>query len=117
MEEEDLKLKCIGRYRLDDEQDEVKTMNWLLKCSMTNNQNNLQSLKQMILCMDLNHQNYGHLSKSERLLAMKLNQAEDAVEITLITIFRWLGTHVGQFEMNKLMKELQSNTSGADEKQ
>ena len=106
MEEKDLKLKCIGRYRLDDEPDEVKTMNWLLKCSMANNQNNLQSLKQMILCMDLNHQNYEHLSESEKSLAMKVNQAEDAVEIVLTTIFRWLGTSVGQFEMNKLMGEL-----------
>ena len=30
----------------------------------------------------------------------------NAVEIVLTTIFRWLGTSVGQFEMNKLMGEL-----------
>jgi len=94
-----LEHKCIGRYRLS-EKSEKATMDWLSKSTIANNQSNIQSLKDLILGM---YGNNGHYtSPEESVLIEKLRNNEEAVDIVLVTIFRWFGSAVGQDSLKEL---------------
>jgi|SRR5665811_335732 len=95
--------KCIGKNRLS-EPNENATMRWLLGTDIANNRDNIQSIKDMILCMDTNDVNYGHLSEDEKILVDKLKNNEEIVDIVIVTLFRWFGSTVGQYSLNELKK-------------
>jgi hypothetical protein len=101
----DLSKHCVGSHRLSFDKTEVASMNWLNKTTGTGN-TELEDIKAMILCMDKTHPNYSHLSEGEKALVEKLIANEEVVDIAVITLFRWFGSHVGSWSLKQVLKDV-----------
>ena len=99
---------CINSYRLqsEDDKDELLGINFLLgDISYVD----INTIKDYILCMNLNHINYESLLESRKQLIKKLIKNEEIVNIVLFTVFQWFGTSVGKYEIGKLLDKIRKN--------
>ena len=105
MNKKDLIENCIGSHRLESEPKEVKTMEWLLSNSISSNETNLDSIKNLILCMDRYGFHYKFLFHQDKILVDELLKNPKIVDIVLTTMFRWFGSQVGQFSIKQMSGE------------
>lgn len=100
-----LKRLSINKHRLEDNEQERKTLGWLNKRTISSNQTNLEVLKDSILCMNMYGEGYTYLDDKQKELVGKLQQNEKIVEITIATIFQWFGSCVGHCAINSEIKD------------
>ena len=104
----ELNEHCIGFDRVKDNISEQKTMDWLNKSHIAIPHTNLQAIKDLVLCMDISSPNYSHLSESEKEKVQDLIKHEREVNTVLVTLFRWFGSHVGEYCLKTIRAETQT---------
>jgi hypothetical protein len=104
----ELKEKTIGESRSVREPEEEFTSSYLVKNNITNFKTNLESIKEDILRMNTRGTNYTSLPNKEKELVKKLKEDEEIVDITLASVFRWFGSHVGNRQIKQLMEDYDS---------
>ncbi len=107
IKDEVIKKYCINSHRLKSEYDkrELIGINFLLG-DINSSYVSLTDIKEHILCMDTNHQNYDCLPDEKKKLVKLLLEHEDVIGIVLFTLFQWFGSSVGQDEVGRLLDEL-----------
>ncbi len=110
---------AISSDRLYDNREQYP-IEWLLKgkeCgSFGSYGNNLNLIKNAILCMNKNNPNYQDLSEEDKSKVEKLMQHEDIVDTVLLTTFQWFGTNVGKYDIGKLLDEIRKLKYETEEK-
>lgn len=102
----ELKKYCIGFERTKDEPTENKTMGWLNESNIAMPHPNLQAIKDLVMCMDISHQNYAHLTDADKKKVELLLKNEKVIDIVLVTLFRWFGSSVGTYCLKEILKEI-----------
>lgn len=112
MVEKNILKNCINIHRLSKGGDsrELIGLEYLeshtIRCGNMGSTSNIESLKDMLLCMDKHDVNYSHLTEDSKSLVEKLIKNEDVVDIVLCTLFQWVGTNVGMCDVRKLIEDI-----------
>ena len=112
MVEKNTLKNCINIHRLRKGGDSRELVgleyleSYTIRCGNTGSTSNIESLKDMLLCMDKTDTNFSHLEEDRKLLVRKLLENEDVVDIVLCTIFQWFGTNVGMCDIRELIEKI-----------
>ena len=104
----ELEKYCIKSSRLKHDKREQIPLEYLAQKAHPRFYNNLDMLKELLLCFDKLHHNYQHLSEGKKKLADKLSENEEIVNITVCTLFQWFGTNCGSCDIREIIKEIDS---------
>jgi len=105
----DIKLYALNKYRLyKDMSDnkEVKALKYLLEGN-GDSRNNIEQIKDLILCMQKCETNYKVLDYREQDIVSLFKEHELIVNYVIVTLFQWFGTEVGNYKIKELLKFLE----------